>query len=116
MHSRRRSSEGFVEIQGLEVNLPDSHECRWQHLQQQQQQFHAGSKIIREEKEEKGVPQQRLMPPLSRFDSGDYFMQKDARARAAAGNAAVIERPRAIQAQGEKGEKETQQNGRGSLR
>ena len=45
--------------------------------------------------------QQRVLPQLSRFDSGDYFMQKEARARVAAGNAAAIERPRAIQAQGE---------------
>lgn len=110
MHSRRRSSEGFVEIQGLEDDFPDSREYPQRF---QQQHFHTGSNIIREEEEEKGGPQQLMMPQLSRFDSGDYFMQKDTRTRAAAGNAAVIERPRAIQAQGEKGEKET---GHGAVR
>jgi len=91
-HSRRRSSEGFVEIQGLEINSPDS---------QQQQQHHHHHHHHAVSKEEEEVVQQRVLPQLSRFDSGDYFMQEEARARVAAGNAAAIERPRAIQAQGE---------------
>lgn len=40
--------------------------------------------------------QQRALPQLSRFDSGDYFMKKEAKARAAAGVVGV-ERPQARQ-------------------
>jgi len=96
-HSRRRSSEGFVEIQGLEVNSPDSH--HQQQKQHQQEQHHGIIRTIKEEEEE--VLQQRVMPQLSRFDSGDYFLGREAKARAAVGNAAAIERPRAIQAGGQ---------------
>lgn len=82
LHGRRRSSEGFVEIQV--ANAPSSGPAYTQEEAPEgwetghSQALSTGA--IEEEEEEKGP--RLALPQFSRFDSGDYFMQKDARARA----------------------------------